>query len=249
MTEPHLLVLDFDGVICDSVDECFASSWEAWQRMTGGGPVPPAPPGRREAFCRLRPFLRGGQDYGVIQWIAERGLSVADQAGFDAVAREMGEARLAEFRRRFYEARERMLAENRDRWLAMHRIYPHVREAFGFLDRSRLRILSTKKAPYILELLSANGIGVPADNVHYCPSGPKVPRAAELLEQSGLSRAVFVDDQVDFLLGAGDPRVDCYLASWGYVQPGWLTDPRVSVLDPPAFLALARRLAGRPPST
>ena len=33
MTYPTLLVLDFDGVICDSIDETFASSWIAWRRL------------------------------------------------------------------------------------------------------------------------------------------------------------------------------------------------------------------------
>ncbi len=248
-----LLVLDFDGVICDSIAECFASSWEAWHRLRppgagGHGPVPPAPDGRREAFARLRPFVRTGEDFAVMLSLAEQGRTVTDQAAFDAVARELGPDLLASFKRGFYAARERMLAEERGAWLAMNHIFPHVREAFGFIDRARLRILSTKKAPYIIEILEANGVSVPAANVHYCASGPKVPRAVELLEASGLERGVFIDDQVDYLLGAGESRLDCYLASWGYVQPAWLSDPRVPIIDPPAFLALARRLAGRPPS-
>ena len=50
-----LLVLDFDGVICDSVEECFVSSWEARFRLRGGtGPMPEPPADGLAAFARLQ---------------------------------------------------------------------------------------------------------------------------------------------------------------------------------------------------
>jgi hypothetical protein len=30
---PGLLVLDFDGVVCDGMEEFFESSWRAWQSL------------------------------------------------------------------------------------------------------------------------------------------------------------------------------------------------------------------------
>ena len=242
-----LLVLDFDGVICDSIDECFVSSWEACQRLGGAvGPVPEPPAGLPEAFARLRPYVRTGEDFLVMLHAAEHGDRVGDQTGFDALARREEPGTLARFKALFYAARERLLAEERTRWLSLNRVYPHAREALlGALDSGLpLRILSTKKAPYILEILGANGIVIPAADVHYCASGPKVPRVRALLARSGCQRAAFVDDQIDYLLGHDDARIDVYLASWGYVRPEWLAPPvRVPLIDADGLIALVGRLS------
>jgi phosphoglycolate phosphatase-like HAD superfamily hydrolase len=244
-----LLVLDFDGVICDSVEECFVSSWEARFRLRGGtGLVPEPPADGPAAFARFRPFVRNGEDFLVILEAAERGIAVADQAAFDALAAEIGSRVLRDFKARFYEARERLLAEERGRWLRLNRVYPHAREALlAAIDAELpLRILSTKRHPYILEILSADGVTLPAGDVH-TTTGPKVPVVRDLLAASGLGNAVFIDDQIDYLLGLDDPRIEGRLASWGYVRPEWLLPPlRVRPIDPDGFLALVNRLGGRP---
>lgn len=245
---PTLLVLDFDGVICDSVEECFASSWEAWFRQRGGeGPAPAPPAGALAAFARLRPFVRNGEDFLVILEAAERGLAVDGQAAFDALAAEIGPHVLRGFTARFYEARERLLVEERERWLRMNRLYPHARDALAVAVRAGvpLAILSTKRSPYILAILAANGVEIPPGSVHHT-TGPKVPVVRELLAAAGAERAVFVDDQIDYLLGLDDPRIEGRLATWGYVRPEWLVPPlRARPIDPEGFVALVVSLAGR----
>lgn len=244
-----LLVLDFDGVICDSVEECFVSSWEARFRLRGGeGPVSPPPAGGLAAFARMRPFVRNGEDFLVILEAAERGIAVGGQAAFDALAAEIGPRELADFKARFYEARERLLAEERGRWLRMNRVYPHARAALLAATGAglALRILSTKRPHYIVEILSANGIAVPPRHVCHT-TGPKVPVVRELLAASGCARAVFIDDQVDYLAGLDDPRIEGRLAAWGYVRPEWLVPPlRARPIDPEGLAALVVSLGGRP---
>ena len=244
-----LLVLDFDGVICDSVEECFVSSWEARFRLRGGtGPVPEPPAGGLAAFARMRPFVRNGEDFLVILESSERGIAASDQGAFDALAAGIGAGVLRDFKARFYVARERLLAEERDRWLRMNRVFPHARAALlaALAADLPLAILSTKRSPFILEILSANGVAFPAGAVHHT-TGPKVPVVRELLAASGCASAVFIDDQVDYLLGLDDPRIDGRLATWGYVRPEWLVPPlRARPIDPDGLLALVSRLAGRP---
>jgi len=244
-----LLVLDFDGVICDSVEECFTSSWEARFRLNGGiGPVPAPPAGGLAAFARLRPFVRNGEDFLVILDAADRGIDVRDQAAFDALASDVGREQLREFTRRFYEARERLLAEEHDRWIALNRIYPHARAALlAAADGGvPLRILSTKRSPYIMELLRAGGVPFAREHVHHT-TGQKVPVVRELLAVSGCAKAVFVDDQLDYLRGLDDPRIEGRLAAWGYVRPEWLRPPlEARPIDPQGLLALVSALGGRP---
>ena len=244
-----LLVLDFDGVICDSVEECFVSSWEARFRLHGGeDPVPPPPAGGLAAFARMRPFVRNGEDFLVILEAVGRGIAVGSQAAFDALAEEIGPLVLADFKARFYDARERLLAEERGRWLRMNRVYPHARAALLAAAGAglALRILSTKRPPYIIEILSANGVAFPPQHVCHT-TGPKVPVVRELLAASGCARAVFIDDQVDYLAGLDDPRIEGRLAAWGYVRPEWLVPPlRARPIDPEGLAALVVSLGGRP---
>ncbi len=244
-----LLVLDFDGVICDSVEECFVSSWEARHRLRDRtGPVPELPADGLAAFARMRPFVRNGEDFLVILEAAARGIAVRDQPAFDALAAKIGSGVLGDFKARFYEARERLLAEERGRWLRMNRVYPHARAALlAAADAGlALRILSTKRPPYILEILSANGVAFPPQHVHHT-TGAKAPVVRELLAASGCTRAVFVDDQIDYLAGIDDPRIEGRLAAWGYVRPEWLAPPlRARPIDPEGLAALVVSLGGRP---
>ena len=63
---PALLVLDFDGVICDGMAEFFESSWRAWERV-GRAPLPPD---RREElrgrFAALRPVVESGWEMALL---------------------------------------------------------------------------------------------------------------------------------------------------------------------------------------
>src|SRR5689334_13249511 len=65
-TVPALLVLDFDGVICDGMAEFFESSWRAWAQL-GRDPLPAA---RREElrsrFVAVRPVVESGWEMALL---------------------------------------------------------------------------------------------------------------------------------------------------------------------------------------
>ena len=247
------LVLDFDGVICDSIDECFASSWTAYfdlylQRHPAYMPV-----SLRRDFASLRPLVRGGADFVLIQEILDEGRSVSRQSEFDATAREAGGEKLLLFHELFYKARTELLESGRQSWLAMNRIYPHMAAAFSRLSvRAPVYILSTKKAEFIAEILTAKRIDLPRERIIYSGSERKLDIVARVSREGGYTEAIFVDDQIDHLLceeaGVADfternrPRIRTLLATWGYVKEEWLQVPlRVPTLTPQEFLALVQR--------
>lgn len=253
MTEAPLLVLDFDGVICDSIDECFLSSWTAYHRLHLGSAGSCPDPGAREGFARLRPFVRAGEDFVLIQEILARGLGPADQAAFDRLAQDGGNA--ARYRGLFYQAREDHLRRDRQGWLALNRVYPHVKAAFVRLPAGApCFVLSTKKPPFIAEIMAANGIAIPGERIVWSDGEPKLVTVGRLLDAAGRREAVFVEDQVDAIAGNTDSRIRVYLATWGYVKPEWLQRDDagrsrawgVPLLTPPAFGELVEReLVGR----
>ena len=242
MRNRPLLVLDFDGVICDSVDECFASSWAAYHEMRLGRTGARPDDSLRHRFTVLRPFVRSGEDFVFIQEILARGITVGDQASFDAAARKGGEAARERYRELFYQARSDLLRRDRAGWLALNRVYPHMKLALSRLPASAPPfVLSTKKPPFITEILAANHVAIPADRIIWSDAEPKLRAAARLRDQSGCSEVVFVEDQVDAIQDNADPRIRAYLATWGYVKKEWLSESRVALLTPDQFVQLVDR--------
>ncbi len=238
-----LLVLDFDGVICDSIDECFVSSWIAYYELYRKEQPPHVPVGLRAQFTRLRPFIRSGEDFVLIQSLLREGVQISDQRAFDAAAERTGAETLRTWKELFYAARRDLLARDRRFWLSLNRIYPHVESAFALLPvDAPVHILSTKRVEYITETLSEARIRFPAARIHLAPAASKLPAVETLRASGGFARAVFVDDQIDYLLDNTNPLISAYLASWGYVKPEWLAPGSgVAVMSPGELVTLIER--------
>ena len=217
-----LLVLDFDGVICDSVEECFVSSWTAYHELFRGLPRGEAPAAARAQFRALRPFVRSGEDFVLIQELVDRQATVDSQEEFDRAWQRPGIPSRKAFKDLFYQARSSLMDRDRQAWLAMNPIYPHAASAISRLAPTvPFFILSTKRPQFVRDTLAANGIRVPPDRVLYSEEEPKLSMIEKLLQSWGAPRAIFVEDQIDSLRGNTDPRIQVYLASWGYVQESW----------------------------
>jgi phosphoglycolate phosphatase-like HAD superfamily hydrolase len=243
-----LLVLDFDGVICDSLPECYVSSWHAYHGLSGDERPERAPLDSFGRFSAQRPFIRSGEDYLLIQDLLSRGRSAGSQAEFDALVREAGPDRMARYKDALYRARETLLAESPDYWYRLNRIYPHMRDGLGRLDSAaEVYVLSTKRPAFIVKILEAAGLGLPADRVLYSGARRKDEMIRELMGARGAAAAAFVDDQVDHFSGSPAwPRergaIDCLLATWGYVKPEWIRpSEEYRLLTPDG----ARELLGR----
>jgi phosphoglycolate phosphatase-like HAD superfamily hydrolase len=255
----QLLFLDFDGVVCDSINECLVSSWLAHHQ----GRYPSIiPVDFRERFAAIRPYIRSGEDYVLIQELMSRGELPADQSEFDRHVAAAGDQRMADNRRRFYAARSELLASDRDYWLSLNTIYPHVLQVLRRLGPDeRVYIMSTKESSFIVEILEYNNVEMAVERVICSGKAPKVELIASILdrlrprtggndtrppaghasETTGHS-ALLIDDQIDHFLVAEDSRVEGALALWGYIKPEWLRlHPNVPTLDISGWRALAQR--------
>ena len=240
---PVLLYLDFDGVVCDSERECFVSSWLTYRELAAGGPRHDGgAEGQRislharRRFRQMRPLIRSGEDYVAIQQIlareaAEEGFAgPATQTAFDAYRDVLGSRRLARYKSAMAATRSGLLERDKAFWLALNRLYPHMHRLLATCDLTNVRILSTKAAPLVCEILRAHHIPIAAAAVFHAASNPdgtdarKLDMIAEHLDRAPGTRALFVEDQLDHLLGNGDRRITACLADWGYVLPEWFAD-------------------------
>jgi hypothetical protein len=208
------------------------------------GSRPTAEP--RDAFQRfaaLRPYVRSGEDYLLVQEMIERDHKVRSQVDFDALLAKAGSRLMRERKRRLYQAREHLLATEPDYWLSLNTPYPHLTDIVPRLDPASVYILSTKRASLVARILASWSVAFPMDHIREPGDAAKLLVIQGLLRSGGARRAVFVDDQVDHFAGSRsfDPPIDCRLASWGYIRPPWLTgSPDYRVLDPEPARRLLR---------
>ena len=240
--ERFLLCLDFDGVICDSALECLVSSWLAYYRDITGSQPSHVPVSLRSSFSFLRPFIRSGEDYILIQELLRKKIKIESQQQFDSHITAAGAERMKHYKELFYKAREGLVEQDRSYWLSLNPIYRHMEQALKRLSgRDELHIVSTKRPDFIAAILSSNEIEFPQRNIHYANNIEKLDLVADLLSESEFERSVFVDDQIDHLHREGvTGRIDSKLAAWGYVKQEWQDSkvPGVEVLSVEGMIGL-----------
>jgi len=232
-----LVFLDFDGVVCDSLPECYAVSREAYYGLYLGGAAPGPGVGDEHGFRSLRPFVRRGGDYLFIQMCLHRGIDVGSQEAFDAIVR--GSRGLeGTFHELFYRARRELLAVDPERWYSLNPLFPGIADVLSRRGGDPdLLILSTKEADFIGKILGRNGIPWDAARILCSGKERKLLYIDRVMDELGADRAVFVDDQPDHFKGGSAHPVRCLLADWGYVLPEWVSCGEAETVSPGGFEA------------
>ena len=236
------LFLDFDGVLCDSLNECFVSSWIAFYLRYRGEQPRSIPLRSYRLFCSYRPFIRRGEDYLLLHSLIHDGVSVRSQPEFDSAVDRAGWEQMATYRALLYAVREEFVQDNLDQWLSLHRPY-------GGLDRllvpiatdPEVWIVSTKRPEFIQRILAGWGITWPIERIILPVSRTKLQVIESIMSRRGMTEAVFVDDQVDHF--ASDPvrGLRCCLALWGFVQESVAESAEVDGIDLEGFRELLKR--------
>lgn len=214
-----LLALDFDGVIWDSVGECYHTALRTWRRL--GHPEIEAP---EATFRSGRWLVRTGGDFGLILEIASEDPD-RDLTGFpkeEFARRAAAEAEVLEaFDRAFYEERDRARSENLDEWLHQQAPYPgFVAEIPALQEEFREIVLcSTKDEASIRELLSTVDLDFPVLGKGF--GTDKRDQVRHLMASRDLpaDRILFVDDLLPNLDPVSEVGVRIALAGWGYNTP------------------------------
>jgi len=213
----HLLALDFDGVLWDSVGECFITARRAWEAL--GNPWPAV---SEAAFRRGRWLVRTGGEFGLVV----RLLQEDPQRDLEALSREQflasgSGAFLKSFEEEFYLQRQRAQREEREVWLAAQAPYPAMLEEWPSL-RDAFRevvICTTKDEASIRELLETADLKASILAKEF--SLDKRDQMGFLAATRGIApeQILFVDDLLANLDPVSETGVQVALAGWGYNTP------------------------------
>ena len=220
----NLIFFDFDGVLCDSMDECFLSSWMAYHRFGRQQEPATVSLAARQQFAQLRPFIRDGQDYLLIHDLVEQGIQISTQVEFDQQLQLAGKTRMQQFRDWFYRARNYLIDTDFAYWCQINKLFPGVTELLHqYAKHPGLYILSTKRPQYIREILKFARIPFSEEHVLYNGASSKMVIIQQVLADYPGTTAHFVDDQISHFLQNDDTRIIPYIPAWGYIKPQWLT--------------------------
>lgn len=226
MSSAPILAIDFDGVVCDSTDECVVTAWNAWQLRNGNTQFARTPGEVPDPFGttlrEYRSYVRTAGEYLILLEAARDSRRIASQAGYERLFEE-SRADLSGFGSLFFSARNQLRAESEDQWLGLHTVYQGIPAALQTLSGAfSLYVVTGKDAESVRLFFGRFGLPIPPSRIYDKDVAHDKLAAIRMIAANPgqpLSSAHFLDDNVYHLLPAKKAGCHTYLASWGYHTP------------------------------
>lgn len=233
-----MLVLDFDGVLIDSIDEVALTAYNAatGNLATSLSSLPNDP--IRLFQCNRFHVQQIGDAIPLMQWCLQHQQRAADKilslGEYEHVIAGCADD-LNERTRRIYEARNRLIAKDQHMWLQLHSPCQPLWKELIRHDRRSFVILTNKNHDATLRLCRHFRLDVRADDVFSGDHGTtKIENMLQVYKRFGRQVYYVVDDslknlkQLDRNLNRNSRRLTPLLAAWGYTGPDDLNLARES---------------------
>ena len=231
---PDLVALDFDGVVCNGLQEYFASTKRAYQQIWSEE----VDDRFADSFYRLRPVIETGWEMPILLRALTSGMPETDiLRNFQAIAQQIIQQEGLEKQavvQKLDGVRDNWIKHNLDNWLSLHIFYPGVVEQLGKIinSGSKLYIVTTKEGRFAKQLLQQQGIELSSEQIIGKESKrPKYETLRMLRERHQQSAEntpkisiFFVEDRLKALQAVAQQpdleSVSLFLADWGYNLEG-----------------------------
>lgn len=221
------IYLDFDGVLCDSVEESFISSYLAFNKkklkediykdLSWRNSYKETLSQERHLFKSYRPFIKGAEDFMVLQKAISQGVFLTNEKDY----LEYRETNLkGTDREELYKVRELIYREDPSWWYSLNHLYSGIVEfLLKVKDNEKFIILSTKEGDYIKAILNFYAIDFPRERII-----TELKKISYISSQNN-KESILVDDQRKYGDEASSfPNIIFYLSTWGYILKEWLED-------------------------
>jgi phosphoglycolate phosphatase-like HAD superfamily hydrolase len=236
-----VLALDFDGVVCDSLREVFATALATYETLEPGSPLIARLRFRRGegrwhelelmddpvrvSFESMMPLGNRAEDFGVSLRATDSFLELTDQGAYDAFYGTVDPEWRTTFHHSFYEHRDAAREADLEGWIGLHSTYP------VFLDLLRRRAgdarlaLATAKDRLSAELLLTHlGVGDLFAPELVLDKETGIDKTAHLTTiqrrlEIAFEDITFVDDKLNHLETVAPLGVRAVLAGWGFNTP------------------------------
>ncbi len=234
MIEKPLLVLDFDGVIVDGIEEYWSSSRQTCINILSsqGKEVIYIPSEIPSAFKAMRPWVHHGWEMVLLAAECSKKNSQLNLKGVQNFSKNYStECSLAlnqwgwtsyQLQEALNQTRREAISNDFNQWLNSHQPFVSVIRRLQRLEKEGIEfaVLTTKSIEFTKKLL--NCFNLQTELVFGHEAGSKI----DVLNQLSRKRILqgFIEDRRSTLEKVlEDPKLKksfpCYLASWGYLKP------------------------------
>ena len=224
-----IIIFDFDGVVCDSTDECMVTSWNAWEewgsRKNFRKTVNEFSKEEKSSFRKVRPRVRGAGEYYILRRAFSEEINIEDQETYNNLEKHWQEY-IEPFKSIFFKARDRLRKDDVSAWIDLHPIFDNVIEVMKILNKQdRLYVATLKDAKSVMLILNKQGINL-SDKKLLDQSQIKTKlQALDIFRKRlGCNKddRIFIDDNVTHLLDPKNSGYTVFLTVWGSILDEYL---------------------------
>ena len=170
IVQPHILALDFDGVICDGLIEYFITTKKTYSKIWKKD-ISEHSETLASSFYRLRPVIETGWEMPillrafVLNIDEDKILNQWSEVAQEIVKNEQLDTK--EIANTLDNVRDEWISSDLDSWLKLHRFFPGIIERLGEILNSstQLYIVTTKEGRFASKLLYQQGIELPRASI------------------------------------------------------------------------------------
>lgn len=224
MSKP-VLILDFDGVLFDTVYEAYAVASLAIKAVDSLSDLSWGD--EWSLFHKFRYLVGPAWNYlPLFKAIRKVDEVVEEQVAdlYGEYCSTIDEKEREYFEKRFFAARSELKKHHYKEWLSLNKAYPflHALQKLGVDELLQVYIVTTKDRETVLDLLCLEGWDFSPDNIYDRNSFNMYGSKGEIIKflLSDVKRdALFIDDHCEHLAsasGIGITGLSTVLAAWGY---------------------------------
>lgn len=222
MVNSDAIILDFDGVIIDSMEECLLISFCVYCQVffDEGFVLEKIPEEKRKRFVKFRYLVGPAREYSYLWQSIESARSDEDIEGEFYRLKKENAVNVEQYEQKFYNLRNIYQMKNRDSWILLNPMYPGIdKEIRMLLGKTSVFISSTKDEKSIELLCSTYNLPIKDGHIYGKDHGidkvKHIKRIAKFIP-ARCENLSFVDDNLAYLKKVRNLGVRCYLAGWGY---------------------------------
>ena len=233
MIEKPLLVLDFDGVIVDGINEYWSSSRQACLNIISsqGKEIIFLPNEIPTTFKTIRPWVHHGWEMVILAAECSDKRSELNLKGIEKFSKNYSKECSSALNRwgwtpsqlqeALNQARREAISNNFNQWLNHHKPFYSVVQRLQILEKEGIEfaVLTTKSIEFTKKLL--NSFRLQPKLIFGHESGSKIDVLNQILRKR-IIRGFIEDRRSTLEKVLEDPKlrsIPCYLASWGYLKP------------------------------
>tara|TARA_Y100000294_G_scaffold144001_1_gene138781 strand:+ start:314 stop:1060 length:747 start_codon:yes stop_codon:yes gene_type:complete len=221
-----IIALDFDGVICDSMDECMLVSYYAYFNISQDKVIDfsDITSELQVNFKKYRYLAGPAQDFYFL-WKSLLSTNISSKEIVKTFNKLKSDEKGLElpFVERFYLLRSKQKKNHFSQWILLNPIYKQIKsDLIDVVDINNLFIVTAKDTDSVLDLLRANNIAINRKQIYGREmSLNKVKLFNKIIKETDIQpqNIFYIEDKISHLIKVKTMGINGYLATWGYNSP------------------------------